>query len=1639
MKKPLIFGVFTFFIIGLSLNVFAQNTGNRLPIPDSLLSEKGYDSLSSSSYLSSGVLWDKAIPRTNLLRYQGFNDSDTAKGMEGFQAYLDLYHATVNYAALISYDSLRDLYRSQLLGQDALPIMTFAYDYQYLKPMAFDSNYISIVDSQLVVDNTSVNPFESNTFWQASTRFKEVPVNETFQIVIPSALFFQNPLSDGYNILSLEIDLDDGSGYQSISYDQPLNVLYTGEGGSQKTISIKWNTTSGPKYANLLWKTAAGCSNVPSTDIAPWPDLDLTFNYYKLSGDHGNYQIVNTSSTVTVKNLFEASIPFAGKKAKGKAYIRYRDNATLGQNTFKKPVIFVEGLDLGPDGGAPFRALMARNYSPVYGPVNSNKVGNTGWPQLWGCNDDGLFDTARSYLDDLSSQGYDIIMLDFWDGADYIQRNAFLLVELIERINANKVGDESNIIIGASMGGQVVRYALSYMEDKNIPHCTRLNVSFDSPWNGAHIPLSLQCFLDYSANHGQNAAAIETLNGLHRPAPKQLLNYHIWKAKNSYRTIQNTGNSQKTITFNFNNKLATCPEREQLIAELNNLGSYPRKCRNIAIVNGNRFGVPEFPAGQQFIDHNNDLCWFFSVQNDLWAGKGGTAYIAKLNTGKGADKHFYKVKNMLPIYNAPSSLRDDMTDIYKGIKDGLSDLNCGTSNVHLIHSNQGFIPSVSALAVNTSNWHLDLKTNIDPNNPSFNQLSPFDAYYAPGASRRHVMTTTKNMDFFMKEVSLGVDVLGQDNGNVLTKVWNNPFENAALPGIDINSNGVLFLNADRPYYEGGEQRPTSENNSLSRVFLGALCNSSKIIQINQGGKLELGANNTSNKKAYLYIQEGAEVNLNSGGSLVINPGSKVIVQEGGVLRLNDEVKFEAGQIQVEDGGELIFDSQASFSHNQYGSSVLIQGKLSVKAGAVITANSNGVLIFDQDIPWVNVNNQLVRDIDSYLDIEPGAKLHLIGLNPSFKNQTLLEIRNETILKDADQDIFDEVIIQNGAVDIAPNAFLFVSSPIDVIDAEVRSSQGGQVHGGMRIWNNSTINYFRRVTIKEGNPGVLVSGPGAIGHTEFRDCIVQNNFDGLKWNGGFHVVRNCQFDANTRHAIYGLNLNGFSQISNSSFNFSPSNGVSANGSAIDLQGQEGSILNLNSSTIDGFSIGVHVNDIDLRGECNTIESNDAGIKAENAIVYLNNDASNTFRWNESSNIILSGSSNGGGIYLLEGFNQFDLPLTLSSSFRHIDGLWNCYMPYTDYSSNYQFANFNYNKFQVPVNGIFPNISDYFELNVTSCSNPLNLEAGISVDLTEDNNSGPNCNSGPAVDLHPSHATLGTLSATSGKVSNGQFFNEAPLAQALDQALSQLSFGEVIRDDKGALETLIAILQGNISNQDANSQAYLNLAYNAMHQALNQSYQQDQLHNNEGEPSPPVEELDDVIEIVDNWLLPLSFSDSTDHAEIFRLNLDKVHAFRVGGHYNEALAVLSNRETWSFDFVQSQRAGYWNCVCQQEQSYFSGEIPAEEFNYGLDLCRQSFAGYAYKRGGETQRAETLTNNSIEAYPQPVVDVLTIQMSNMNVEALELKIYSLGGQLMKMETINRNDDVFKLDMSNFKGGVYIIHLDSGVGKEVLKVLKQ
>jgi pimeloyl-ACP methyl ester carboxylesterase len=137
------------------------------------------------------------------------------------------------------------------------------------------------------------------------------------------------------------------------------------------------------------------------------------------------------------------------------------------------------------------------------------------WEELYGLgNQQGLVETLRE-------QGFDMVVLDFTESTDYIQRNGLLLATLLQQINSLLPEGESYPLIGASMGGLVSRYALTWLEQQGIDPRVRTFISFDSPQAGANIPLSLQHWLAFFADEAEEAAYF--LTRLQTPAARQML------------------------------------------------------------------------------------------------------------------------------------------------------------------------------------------------------------------------------------------------------------------------------------------------------------------------------------------------------------------------------------------------------------------------------------------------------------------------------------------------------------------------------------------------------------------------------------------------------------------------------------------------------------------------------------------------------------------------------------------------------------------------------------------------------------------------------------------------------------------------------------------------------------------------------------------------------------------------------------------------------------------------------------------------------------------------------------------------------------------------------------------------------------
>jgi hypothetical protein len=374
--------------------------------------------------------------------------------------------------------------------------------------------------------------------------------------------------------------------------------------------------------------------------------------------------------------------------------------------------------------------------------------------------------------DILRAEGFDIVILnaplyttdgkDIDGGSDYIQRNAMVLVALIDLLNSQKVGDEELVVLGVSMGGLIGRYGLAYMEQNSLPTETRLYISFDSPHRGANLPISLQYFINYLAQVGGDPDATAIVGSLNSPASKEMLYDHL------------VGHLLSGSTFEQDPTLllpAGAPNfRDAFQAELDALG-FPQQVRNVAMVNGSAIGATTGTPGMEVINTNLDLGTGFTA--DLFLNF--TPMAGQMNNVTTLNTFLVGVPFTTYGTNAESFATSDGIDASPGGMGNFSALAAGSTNPILIdfinnldQDDYSFIPLMSSLAIdNEANWFATPDIGGIHN-------SPFVNTYIPNSNEYHVALTQASAQFALDEIRNGSLGTSENNFSDRYKLMQNP-------------------------------------------------------------------------------------------------------------------------------------------------------------------------------------------------------------------------------------------------------------------------------------------------------------------------------------------------------------------------------------------------------------------------------------------------------------------------------------------------------------------------------------------------------------------------------------------------------------------------------------------------------------------------------------------------------------------------------------------------------------------------------------------------------------------------------------------------------------------------------------------------
>lgn len=381
----------------------------------------------------------------------------------------------------------------------------------------------------------------------------------------------------------------------------------------------------------------------------------------------------------------------------------------------------------------------------------------------------------QNMLDILRDQGIDIVLLNFPTyvrtedgatingGADYIERNGQILIQLIEDLKTLQNGSNEFVLLGPSMGGLITRYALTYMEQNALDHNTALWISYDSPHRGANVPIALQYAVNYLAevSDDPDMQALRDIR-LNSSAAKQMLLDHY------------SGHLQGGSTYLQDNSLQLpLPHvyRPTFTATMDALG-FPVATRNIAIINGSLDAVMVESPGVTILDDSFDFGSNVGADITLhFTPDANTVnyeidYIQPTFIGIPVGDAFYAYAES-PSYTAgldsapggtvifESFFGSDPTPFEQDIIDALQ------------VESFSFIPTLSSLSLNEQNWYYDVDGS---------ESIPFVAYAGGNDNEPHMTFHEEYATFLYQEIMNVLSIDEQQNLDAFISI-KNPVDN----------------------------------------------------------------------------------------------------------------------------------------------------------------------------------------------------------------------------------------------------------------------------------------------------------------------------------------------------------------------------------------------------------------------------------------------------------------------------------------------------------------------------------------------------------------------------------------------------------------------------------------------------------------------------------------------------------------------------------------------------------------------------------------------------------------------------------------------------------------------------------------------
>ena len=162
----------------------------------------------------------------------------------------------------------------------------------------------------------------------------------------------------------------------------------------------------------------------------------------------------------------------------------------------------------------------------------------------------------------------------------------------------------------------------------------------------------------------------------------------------------------------------------------------------------------------------------------------------------------------------------------------------------------------------------------------------------------------------------------------------------------------------------------------------------------------------------------------------------------------------------------------------------------------------------------------------------------------------------------------------------------------------------------------------------------------------------------------------------------------------------------------------------------------------------------------------------------------------------------------------------------------------------------------------------------------------------------------------------------------------------------------------------------------------------------------------------------------------LDLERVFAYRQGGFYANTQDILAGYPSHVSPRI-FDKWSYWDCVCNAENNYFTGQIEPEQFAEDILFCHTQFAPIILDEidAEQPEVAGKKPEFKLNVYPNPTGDFFYFRTEHLAEpeEIIRKEMFNLLGVKVYTEEAEASF-MQRVDVRNLPSGSYILEVTGG-----------